>query len=175
MQPTESSPVVSMPPIDGRTMPVRLTIGTRTGRGPVDSAWWPYSYNAPTEFPALVTALVVRPGRVEQIGYDFDLWHSATRKLLCDDVVVRCESFHTVFAHLISIIIGPDQGLLLLPSAPEASDDVARAAMSAAASAAPGDTVGNILGRASKVARQPSSAARPVAGTSCDAPIRAAN
>lgn len=163
MQSTESRPAASQPSADRRAdesaLPARVAIGSHRGRGPVDGGWWPYSYDASMEFPALVAALVAHLGNVERIGYDIDLWHSATPKMVCDGTVVRCEGFYAVFAHLISIISGPDQATILLMIAPETSDGIAHAAMSAAAVAAPGDTVDSILGRANGATNYAESAA----------------
>jgi hypothetical protein len=163
MQPAESRLAVSQLSADrradGSALPARVAIGSHRGRGPVDGGWWPHSYDASAEFPALVTALAARLGRVERIGYDIDLWQSTTPKMICDGMVVRCEGFRGVFVDLNSIISGPDKATILILIAPETSDGIARAAMDAATDAAPGDTVERILGRVNGATSHANSAA----------------
>jgi hypothetical protein len=141
---------------------VRLEMSARDiGRGYVDGGWWPHSYDAATEFPPLIAALRTRIGRVERIGYDMDLWHSATRKLIHDGEVVRCEGFHTAFAHTVSVIsiLGQQVSVLVVP--PTTDNGTAEAALHAASGLASVHTLADILARMSAAVATSDSPALP--------------
>ena len=90
--------------------------------GAVDGGWWPYSRDAVTELPALVTALQDQAGvRVQRLSVPCDEWDDIPARLTVGGRLVRVDWFATMPRHTVSVTAasrGPIELLVVPPGTP---------------------------------------------------------
>ncbi|GAB3288577.1 DUF5994 family protein [Parasphingorhabdus pacifica] len=103
-------------------------------RGQVDGGWWPWSRDPEVEFPELVMALRPRIGWANRVSYHLDMWAAVPRKMFIEGRTVHFEGFRSMDPHTVAVTSSIAGRLSLLVVPLDASEEAARAAMTAAVS-----------------------------------------
>jgi hypothetical protein len=123
---------------------VRLKPGT-PGHGHVDGAWWPYSYEAAIEFPALIAELRASMGTVSRVSYRIGEWDATKRKLSADGRLVRLEGFRTMPVGTLTLIDSRTRRRTLLVIPPASPQGMARAILATASNPEDSSSVEELL------------------------------
>lgn len=123
--------------------PVRLRLDpVMTRRGALDGGWWPYSRDAATELPLLVTALTGLGFGIRRLTVDSGDWdHVPHRTLAVGEQTVRLGKMPDIDHQIIVTCHGEDLMLLTVPPdiQPEAGQQALHAAATGLASRRPHD------------------------------------
>ncbi|MEU8074679.1 DUF5994 family protein [Catellatospora citrea] len=117
-------------PVDA---PRLLLAGTRAAQAVLDGGWWPRSWDASVEVPALVLALSERYGRIRHVMLSSATWGAGDRRFAVGTGTVRMGWFASQDRALAIAITDRDDQLDLLVVPPSASAGAARDAMARAA------------------------------------------
>ncbi|GAA3114112.1 DUF5994 family protein [Streptomyces rectiviolaceus] len=101
---------------------------------PIDGAWWPSSYDLPTELPLLLAGLPRAWGRITSVTVNGAAWTLAPGRMLVLDQVVRLHRSTSLSAPHTICLLAPNRGrwdLLVVP--PDTPQDTAEPLMAAAA------------------------------------------
>ncbi|TDD13392.1 DUF5994 family protein [Nonomuraea diastatica] len=110
---------------------VRLSLDPDLARrGAVDGAWWPASYDAGAELPALIAAIDQRlERRVLRVGLHIDTWDNIPRRIAAPGRHVKVGWFRTIDPHLVTLIIPGIEHLNLLVVPPDTTPAAADKAL----------------------------------------------
>ncbi|MEV0458863.1 DUF5994 family protein [Catellatospora methionotrophica] len=106
---------------------------TRAGQAVLDGGWWPRSWDASVEVPALVLALAQRYGRIRHVMLSSATWGSGDRRLAVGAGAVRMGWFASQDGALAIAITDRDDQLDLLVVPPAATAAAAETALARAA------------------------------------------
>jgi hypothetical protein len=114
----------------------RLSVTTDLRRhGAVDGAWWPRSYDAAAELPALITTLDDRLGHtVRRAGLSIDTWQNIPRRIDVAGRVVKVGWFRAIDPRIISLTLAGAEPITLLVIPPDTVGAPAHEALTLAAS-----------------------------------------
>ncbi|MEV1203894.1 DUF5994 family protein [Microbispora rosea] len=102
-------------------------------RGAVDGAWWPASYDAGVELPALIAAIDQHlERRVLRVGLHIDTWDNIPRRIAAPGRQVKVGWFRTIDAHVVTLITSGMEHLNLLVIPPETTPAAAGKALTMA-------------------------------------------
>jgi hypothetical protein len=124
---------------------VRLSLDPDLARrGAVDGAWWPASYDAGAELPALIAAIDQRlERRVLRVGLHIDTWDNIPRRIAAPGRQIRVGWFRTIDPHVANLISPGIEhlNLLVIPpdTAPAAADKALDMATRCRGRTRPGD------------------------------------
>ncbi|MEV4110163.1 DUF5994 family protein [Nonomuraea sp. NPDC049695] len=95
---------------------VRLSLDPAlTRQGAVDGAWWPATYDAGAELPALIAAIDQRLNRrVLRVGLHLDTWDNIPHRIAAPGRHVKVGWFRTIDPHVVNLIIPGIEHLNLL-------------------------------------------------------------
>lgn len=141
----------------GRSGSVRLRMDPTSGQhGALDGAWWPYTNELAAELPALVAGVDAwlagrKPGHSEQVSrvaVGWNAWNEIPDRTEVGGRRIRVAWFTSIDVHTVTVSCpnGDHYDLLVVP--PDALNEAASAAMTAAADA------GNTLGGSEILLRQ---------------------
>jgi hypothetical protein len=132
--PTPSADSAAM--TEAATDVARLSVTTDLRRrGAVDGAWWPRSYDAAAELPALITTLDDRFGHtVRRAGLSIDTWQNIPRRVPVAGRVVKVGWFHAIDPRIISLALASAEPITLLVIPPDTAGAAAHQALTLAAS-----------------------------------------
>ncbi|MFB4273505.1 DUF5994 family protein [Nonomuraea sp. GTA35] len=86
-----------------------------TRRGAVDGAWWPATYDAGAELPALIAAIDQHLQlRVLRVGLHVDIWHNIPHRIAAPGRYVKVGWFRTIDPHVVNLITRGTEHLNLL-------------------------------------------------------------
>ncbi|MGP3959531.1 DUF5994 family protein [Nonomuraea sp. 3N208] len=110
---------------------IRLSLDPAiTRRGAVDGAWWPATYDAGAELPALITAVDQRLNRrVLRVGLHIDTWDNIPHHIGAPGRHVKVGWFRTIDPHVINLIIPGIEHLNLLVIPPDTTPAAAHKAL----------------------------------------------
>ncbi|GGV30081.1 DUF5994 family protein [Streptomyces longisporoflavus] len=100
----------------------------------IDGAWWPSSYDLPTELPRLLAGLPRAWGHITSVTVNGTTWTTAPGRMLVLNQVVRLHRATAVSAPHTICLVAPSRGrwdLLVVP--PGTPPDAAESLMAAAA------------------------------------------
>lgn len=104
--------------------------------GAVDGGWWPRSWNALTELPALITAMDARPGvRVLRLAVHRDEWDGVPHQLIANSTHFVRIDWSTTIPRRTVIVTTADgrEPITLLVVSPDTPTETAWAAVNLAA------------------------------------------
>jgi hypothetical protein len=113
--------------------------------GYVDGGWWPRSADPVSEFPGLVGALHGQVGQVSRVAFNLESWAPVHRKLTVAGRVLRCDGFHSMNPHTVTVIGTNSRRVTLLVVPPNTPGGAARAVLRSAAAENSTATVEDIL------------------------------
>ncbi|MEU8401696.1 DUF5994 family protein [Nonomuraea sp. NPDC048892] len=101
-----------------------------TRRGAVDRAWWPASYDAGAELPALIAAIDQRlERRVLRVGLHMDTWETSPHRITARGRQVKVGWFRAIDPHMINLIIPGIEHINLLVIPPDTTPPAADKAL----------------------------------------------
>ncbi|MFF4625778.1 DUF5994 family protein [Nonomuraea jabiensis] len=117
---------------------------TLTRQGAVDGAWWPATYDAGAELPALIAAIDQRLNRrVLRVGLHLDTWDNIPHRIAAPGRHVKVGWFRTIDPHVVNLIIPGIEhlNLLVIPpgTTPAAADKALGMATRCRGRTRPGD------------------------------------
>lgn len=113
--------------------PRLVLAGTRAAQAVLDGGWWPRSWDASVEVPALVLALSERYGRIRHVMLSSAAWGEGDRRLAVGAGAVRMGWFASQDGALAIAITDRDDQLDLLVVPPATSAGAARTMLARAA------------------------------------------
>ncbi|MEV5497700.1 DUF5994 family protein [Nonomuraea fuscirosea] len=110
---------------------VRLSLDPAlTCRGAVGGAWWPATYDAGAELPALIAAIDQRLNRrVLRVGLHIDTWDNIPHHIAAPGRHVKVGWFRTIDPHVVNLIIPGIEHLNLLVIPPDTTAAAAHKAL----------------------------------------------
>jgi len=116
---------------------------TRTQRGVLDGAWWPYSTDLTAELPALVTGLDgwldnPHPGdgqHISRVAIGLTIWNNVPTRIMVAGRRIVVAWFRSIDPHIISVSCPNTDHFNLLVIPPDTPHGPALAAMATAAGA----------------------------------------
>ncbi|TMR12009.1 hypothetical protein ETD86_33900 [Nonomuraea turkmeniaca] len=131
---------------------VRLSLDPDLARrGAVDGAWWPASYDAGAELPALIAAIDQHlERRVLRVGLHVDTWGNIPHHIAAPGRQVKVGWFRTIEPHVINLIIPGIEHLNLLVIPPDTTPTAADNALDLATRCRGRTRPGDILAAANQ-------------------------
>jgi hypothetical protein len=139
-----SAASAAIPQVDS---PLRLSLHPMLDRrAAVDGAWWPRSHDATTELPGLIAAVDRLLDRVTlRVGLHKDAWDRIPRRIPARGRQVRVGWFRHTDPHVITLVFGSAEPVVLLVIPPGTAAGPAKAVLKLAAHDTGGLAPGDIL------------------------------
>ncbi|MDX2521870.1 DUF5994 family protein [Streptomyces stelliscabiei] len=129
------------PPLPSHPL-LRLRLAPRGGMPRlIDGAWWPSSYDLPTELPRLLAGVPRAWGHITSVTVNGATWSAVPGRMLVSNQVVRLHRSLTASAAHTIVLLAPGRGrwdLTVVP--PNTTEEAAEPLMAAAADGAAGET-----------------------------------